>query len=80
MRIRVDCVCNNLGMYHLGGKSNDIVVRSDLCKPNFNISSLIGGPYSCAASSGGGISLGFGKQKTQFGVSTTPAQNGTDLA
>ena len=61
----------------LDGKSDGVVARSDLCKLNFNISSLIRTSYSCAAISGGGTGLGFGKHKRQFGGSTTPAQNGT---
>lgn len=62
----------------LDGRSDGVVSRTDLCQLNFNISSIIGTPYACAASSGGGIGLGFGKIKRQFGGgSSTPAQNGT---
>lgn len=67
----------------LDGKSDGVIARSDLCKLHFNISSLVGAPYYCAASSGGGgIGLGFGKRQMGGGGgfgggSTTPAQNGT---
>ncbi|KAF3762019.1 tannase and feruloyl esterase [Cryphonectria parasitica EP155] len=58
----------------LDGKSDGVIARSDLCKLNFNISSLVGAAYYCTASSGSSsIGLGFGKRQT----STTPAQNGT---
>lgn len=57
------------------GKVDGVIARSDLCKLNFNISSLVGAPYSCAASTSSGIGLGFGKR--QASTSTTPAQNGT---
>ncbi|PSR82759.1 Tannase/feruloyl esterase [Coniella lustricola] len=61
----------------LDGKTDGVIARSDLCKLNFNISSLIGAPYYCAASSsGGGIGLGFSKRQMGGGL-TTPAQNGT---
>lgn len=60
----------------LDGKTDGVIARSDLCKLHFNISTLVGANYSCAASSGSGIGLGFGKR--QFGgSSSTPAQNGT---
>ncbi|KAI5927233.1 Tannase/feruloyl esterase [Camillea tinctor] len=53
----------------LDGKADGVVSRSDLCKLQFNVSSTIGTPYSCAASSGNG-----------FGSKPTPAQNGTVTA
>ncbi|RDW56529.1 carboxylic ester hydrolase-31 [Coleophoma cylindrospora] len=61
----------------LDGKVDGVVSRTDLCKLNFNINSTIGLPYACAASTGGGIGLGYGKHKRQFAATTTPAQNGT---
>lgn len=65
----------------LDGKTDGVIARSDLCKLNFNISSLVGASYYCAASSGGGgIGLGFGKRQmsnSSTSSSTIPAQNGT---
>ncbi|PYI31836.1 putative tannase [Aspergillus indologenus CBS 114.80] len=49
----------------LDGKTDGVVARSDLCALHFNISSLIGEAYSCAATAGSPFS------------SATPAQNGT---
>jgi tannase len=61
----------------LDGRSDGVIGRSDLCKLNFDLTTLIGAPYYCAAGSGGGgIGLGFGKR--QF--ASTPAQNGTVTA
>ncbi|THV46940.1 hypothetical protein BGAL_0347g00020 [Botrytis galanthina] len=62
----------------LDGKVDGVVSRTDLCKLHYNINQTIGLPYSCAASSAGGIGLGFGKRKRQMmGGSTNPATNGT---
>ena len=54
----------------LDGKTDGVVSRTDLCKLNLNLTSVIGTSYYCAASSG---ESGY-KAKRQ---STTPAQNGT---
>lgn len=61
----------------LDGKADGVVSRSDLCKLDFNLTSLVGTPYSCAASSGNSIALK--KRQMEFGAST-PAQNGTITA
>ncbi|KAH8642573.1 Tannase [Alternaria alternata] len=61
----------------LDGQADGVVSRSDLCKLNFNVSSAIGEPFYCAASSGG--SSGPGKRQIGGG-STTPEQNGTVTA
>lgn len=50
----------------LDGKVDGVVSRTDLCTESYNITSTLGLPYSCAASS------------TFFG--STPAQNGTVTA
>ena len=47
------------------GKTDGVVSRTDLCTLNFNISTLLGTPYSCPASAGSPFS------------SPTPAQNGS---
>lgn len=65
----------------LDGRADGVVARSDLCKLHFNMSSLIGKPYYCAATSAstGGFGGPPGKSKRQFsGASAAvPAQNGT---
>ncbi|KAI9694812.1 MAG: hypothetical protein M1822_000428 [Bathelium mastoideum] len=59
----------------LDGRTDGVVARSDLCKLQFNASSIIGKPYYCAASSG---STGMGPPGSSSGP--TPAQNGTVTA
>ncbi|TQV90412.1 tannase and feruloyl esterase family protein [Cordyceps javanica] len=57
----------------LDGQTDGVVARSDLCKLNFNLSSTVGAPYSCAATAPrtmGGITIG----------AASPAQNGTITA
>ncbi|KAJ5913924.1 tannase and feruloyl esterase [Penicillium tannophilum] len=60
----------------LDGKVDGVISRSDLCLLRFNVSSMIGESYSCAASSESSLGLGYGKRK-RADSSTTPAQNGT---
>ena len=55
----------------LDGKTDGVVARTDLCKLHFNTSSLIGIPYSCAASP---VYMGFPPHPAW------PAQNGTVTA
>lgn len=59
----------------LDGRTDGVVSRSDLCQLHFNMSSIIGKPYYCAASTSSSLGLGFGKRD-----STEPAQNGTVTA
>lgn len=62
----------------LDGKADGVVARSDLCSLNFNISSLIGTAYSCAAGSSTSLGLGYGKRNAKRQTTTTtPAVNGT---
>ncbi|CAI7653974.1 unnamed protein product [Penicillium glandicola] len=60
----------------LDGKADGVISRTDLCLLKFNVSSMIGESYSCAASSTSSLGLGYGKRK-RADSSTTPAQNGT---
>ncbi|CAI7581821.1 unnamed protein product [Penicillium pancosmium] len=60
----------------LDGKADGVVSRTDLCLLKFNVSSMVGKSYSCAASSESSLGLGYGKRK-RADSSTTPAQNGT---
>ncbi|KAH7071298.1 Tannase/feruloyl esterase [Paraphoma chrysanthemicola] len=65
----------------LDGRTDGVISRTDLCKLNFNLSTLIGESYACAATTSS--SLGFGFSKRQMGgaqgsqTSSQPAQNGT---
>jgi tannase len=65
----------------LDGLTDGVISRTDLCKLNFNLSSIIGESYYCAAQNS--TSLGFGFNKRQAQGSTTssqPEQNGTVTA
>jgi len=62
---------------NLDGRSDGVVSRSDLCKLNFNLISIIGLTYSCAAETSTSLGLEFGNKKRQSAPATTPAQNGT---
>ena len=65
----------------LDGRTDGVVSRTDLCKLNFNLSSIIGESYYCAGESGS--SSGGPPSKRQApGASTSsqPAQNGTVTA
>lgn len=62
----------------LDGRVDGVVSRTDLCRLNFNLSSIIGESYYCEAETA--TTLGFGFSKRQAGASTSsyqPAQNGT---
>ncbi|KAH8896701.1 tannase and feruloyl esterase [Thozetella sp. PMI_491] len=65
----------------LDGRTDGVVSRTDLCKLNFNLSSVVGESYYCAEKNSS--SLGFGFNKRQAQGSTTsyqPAQSGTVTA
>ncbi|KAF6814126.1 tannase [Colletotrichum musicola] len=67
----------------LDGRTDGVVSRTDLCKLNFDLKSVVGEPYSCAAKTSSSLGFGFNKRglgKRQAQGSTTsyqPAQNGT---
>lgn len=56
------------------GKTDGVIGRSDLCKLRFNLDTLVGEPYSCAAS---GSSSQVLKKRQIMNTAPTPAQNGT---
>ncbi|PYH92492.1 tannase and feruloyl esterase [Aspergillus ellipticus CBS 707.79] len=58
----------------LDGKTDGVISRSDLCQLEFNLASIIGTPYYCAASTSSSLGLGFGKRQE---MQSNPAQNGT---
>lgn len=70
----------------LDGRTDGVISRTDLCKLNFNLSSIIGESYYCAGTSA--TSLGFGystrksKRQAAAGSSTSyePTQNGSVTA
>lgn len=64
----------------LDGRTDGVISRTDLCKLNFSLSSLIGESYYCAATTSSSLGFGFSKVKRQAAgsqTSSTPAQNGT---
>jgi tannase len=65
----------------LDGRADGVISRTDMCMLNFNLSSIIGEEYYCAAQTSTSLGFGFsGKTKHYAGGSTTsyqPAQNGT---
>jgi tannase len=65
----------------LDGKTDGVVSRKDLCKLRFNVHSITGLLYVCAASSAEGLGFNFGsKHKRQMpggSPASTPAANGT---
>ncbi|KAF4619035.1 hypothetical protein G7Y89_g14812 [Cudoniella acicularis] len=64
----------------LDGKTDGIIYRTDLCKLNFNLSSIIGESYYCAAENSTSLGFGFSKRAEGSSTSYTPAQNGTVTA
>ncbi|KAF2760391.1 tannase and feruloyl esterase [Pseudovirgaria hyperparasitica] len=63
----------------LDGIVDGVVSRTDLCKTHFDLDSVLGRPYSCAATIGGiGGGGAPGKRKRQMGGGApSPAVNGT---
>ncbi|KAF9884586.1 hypothetical protein FE257_001470 [Aspergillus nanangensis] len=70
----------------LDGRTDGVVSRTDLCKLNFNLNSIIGEPYYCAAENSTSLGFAFSKrgiaQRQAQGSSTSyqPEQNGTVAA
>lgn len=70
----------------LDGRTDGVVSRTDLCRLNFNTSSVIGESYYCEAQEASSLGFGFGKRdltRRQAGMGSTsyqPAQNGTVTA
>jgi tannase len=46
----------------LDGRTDGVVSRTDLCKLNFNLTSIVGESYYCAASTSSSLGFGFGKR------------------
>jgi tannase len=65
----------------LDGRTDGVVSRSDLCKLNFNLTTIIGESYYCAAVTSSSLGFGFGKRQAAGSqTSTQPEQNGTITA
>ncbi|KAH6661288.1 Tannase/feruloyl esterase [Truncatella angustata] len=65
----------------LDGRTDGVISRTDLCKINFNLTSIIGESYYCAATSSSSLGFGFSKRQAQGSQSSTsPEQNGTVTA
>jgi tannase len=64
----------------LDGRTDGVISRTDLCKLNFNLSSIIGESYYCAATTSTSLGFGFSKRAEGSQTSSTPAQNGTVTA
>ncbi|KAF7906629.1 hypothetical protein EAF00_000908 [Botryotinia globosa] len=64
----------------LDKRTNSVVSRTDLCKLNFNLSSIIGESHYCAATTSSSLGFGFSKRAQGSTTSTAPAQNGTVTA
>lgn len=67
------------------GRADGVVSRTDLCQLNFNLNSLVGQSYYCAAETGSSLGFGFSKRQTGGGAagsqsSSKPEQNGTIAA
>ncbi|KAL4734214.1 Tannase/feruloyl esterase [Aspergillus similis] len=70
----------------LDGRTDGVVSRTDLCMLNFNLTSIIGTPYYCAAETSTSLGFGFSKRghhgrnrkrDDHSSTSYQPAQNGT---
>lgn len=66
----------------LDGRTDGVISRTDLCKLHFNLTSIIGEPYHCAAETSTSLGFGFSsKRKRQAAEGSTtsyqPEQNGT---
>ncbi|KAJ5594967.1 uncharacterized protein N7459_001175 [Penicillium hispanicum] len=64
----------------LDGRTDGVISRTDLCKLHFNLTSIIGQKYYCAAETSTSLGFGFSKVKRQAAGSSTsyqPAQSGT---
>ncbi|KAJ5702272.1 hypothetical protein N7488_009820 [Penicillium malachiteum] len=61
----------------LDGRTDGVISRTDLCQLNFNLSSIIGESYYCAAETSTSLGFGFSKRAEGSTTSYQPAQNGT---
>nr|POE89859.1 tannase [Quercus suber] len=65
----------------LDGRTDGVISRTDLCKLKFNLSSIIGESYHCAATTSTSLGFGFSRRQAEGSTtSSTPEQNGTVTA
>ena len=64
----------------LDGRTDGVISRTDLCKLRFNLTSIIGESYHCAAESSTSLGFGFSKRAEGSMTSYQPEQNGTVTA
>ncbi|KAJ6095892.1 Tannase/feruloyl esterase [Penicillium sp. IBT 16267x] len=64
----------------LDGRTDGVISRSDLCLLNFNMSSIIGEKYYCAAETSTSLGFGFSKRAEGSTTSYQPAQSGAVTA
>ncbi|OJJ45336.1 hypothetical protein ASPZODRAFT_69429 [Penicilliopsis zonata CBS 506.65] len=64
----------------LDGRADGVVSRTDLCMLEFNLTSVIGESYYCAAENSTSLGFGFGKRAEGSETSSYPEQNGTVTA
>ncbi|KIY52227.1 tannase and feruloyl esterase [Fistulina hepatica ATCC 64428] len=64
----------------LDGRTDGVVSRTDLCMLYFNLSSIVGESYYCAAENSTSLGFGFSKRAEGSTTSYQPAQNGTVTA
>jgi Tannase and feruloyl esterase. len=60
----------------LDGRTDGVISRTDLCKLNFNMTSIIGEEYYCAAETSTSLGFGFSKRAAGSSSSYQPAQSG----
>jgi len=64
----------------LDGRIDGVISRTDLCMLNFDLSSIIGEHYYCAAENSTSLGFGFSKRSDGSSTSYQPEQNGTVTA
>ncbi|EYE96818.1 putative tannase [Aspergillus ruber CBS 135680] len=64
----------------LDGRTDGVISRTDLCKLRFNLTSIIGESYHCAAETSTSLGFGFSKRAEGSTTSYQPEQNGTVTA
>ncbi|KAG7862688.1 hypothetical protein KL939_000007 [Ogataea angusta] len=60
----------------LDGRVDGVISRTDLCALQFDLESLVGQPYYCAATTSSSLGFGFSKRDDQSQTSDTPEQSG----
>ncbi|PWY70827.1 tannase and feruloyl esterase [Aspergillus sclerotioniger CBS 115572] len=64
----------------LDGRTDGVISRSDLCQLEFNLTSIIGESYYCAAETSTSLGFNFNKRNDGTSTSYTPAQSGNVTA